>query len=609
MLTFRTAVRDTLLLLGPGRKGRWALLVVLAIAVTGFEAVGALLVYLLMTVISGGVAQASLPVIGPVASRFPDTPVQTLQLAIAGLVAAFFVVRSGVMIGQFYVQARLIHNAGARLSTHLLRGYLALPYLTHTQINSSELVRNAFDSVQVLVLQVIKPSVEVVAEFVLVTGFIALLLVVAPQVTLYALLVLGPMVWLLQTVVQPRLKRLGRRSQESRRGTLQAMQQALSGVRDIRLLGRERDFARAYQIQRQTMARTEYLRSALSELPRTLIETGLILMIVVVFVVAVVGGGGGGDVVATLGVFAYAGLRLQPSLRKIVQGLNHVRYGTAIIEDLLKDRQRVDAALRAQQARRVGAHAGDAFQRNIELRDVSFAYHPGAAPALSRVNLTIRAGEFVGICGPTGGGKSTLIDLIAGLLQPTRGQVLVDGRPLEEHPTWWYAQLGVVSQSIYLIDDTIRRNIALGQDDAEIDEELLSRSIERAQLHDVIAQLPAGVQTIVGERGVRLSGGQRQRVAIARALYREPSVIIFDEGTSALDAATEAALVAAINELKVGRTLISVAHRISTVQQADRIIVVQDGAVCAEGGYDELVGRSELFRALSGHAATTAVQA
>jgi len=597
-MNFLREVKGALGLLGRERRMRWVLLVVLALAVTGFEAVGAILVYTLMGLIAGGNSEVALPVLGRITDLFPDVPPQKLQLSVAGLVAVFFVVRSVVIIGQLYVHARLVYNAGARLSNHLLRGYLSMPYLAHTQINSAELIRNAFDSVQSLVTQVLKPAVEVVAELVLVIGLVVILLIIAPQATLLALAVLGPTIWLLMAVVQPRIKRLGRESQEARRGSLQALQQALGGLRDIRLLGREDDFAAVFAHQRRAMSRTQYLQKALAGLPRAMIETSLVLVIVAVFILTITTGDGPGTALSTLGLFGYAALRLQPSLRRIIQGMNNIRFGAAIIEDLHEDRRRVDSVLEALRNREA-PDEGRELQRSIELRDVTFAYGPDTHPALQDVNLTIWKGEFIGICGPTGGGKSTLVDLIAGLLQPTHGQVLVDGNPLEEHPAWWYAELGVVSQTVYLMDDTMRRNIAFGQSDEEIDAEQLQRSIERAQLEDVVADLPDGIDTILGERGVRLSGGQRQRVAVARALYREPSVIIFDEGTSALDASTEALLVAAVDELKVGRTLISVAHRITTVREADRIVIVEGGRIAAEGSHSELLNRSELFRALA----------
>jgi ATP-binding cassette, subfamily B, bacterial PglK len=318
---------------------------------------------------------------------------------------------------------------------------------------------------------------------------------------------------------------------------------------------------------------------------------------VTVFMVALLAGEGLDVVVSTLGVFAYVGLRLQPSLRQIVSNLNSLRFGSAVLDDLEEDHDRLAEEALADRSR---VHLGnEVFSDTIEFQNVSFAYPPGGTFALRDVDVRIRRGEFIGICGPTGGGKSTLIDLLIGLLEPTEGRVLIDGEDLRGREHWWQQQLGVVSQNIFLIDESLRRNVALGRSEDKVDEEALRRALSRSQLDDVVSQLPEGLDTVVGERGIKLSGGQRQRVAIARALYREPSVIVFDEGTSALDAATEAALVAALDELKTGRTLITVAHRIATVRHADRILVVSGGQVAASGTYDELQQDSQLFRSIA----------
>lgn len=599
MLTFARTVRRTLELLGPERRWRWIGLVGIALLVTALEALGAALIYALLGLVTTA-GEVTLPVIGDLAARFPGVAPRTLEMASAAVVGVFFFIRSAVFIGQAYVQHRVITNAGADLSTHLVRGYLRLPYIEHTKRNSSVLVRNAFDSVQSLIRQVMRPAVEVMAESILVAGLCIVLVVVTPRATLLAVGVLLPTVLLLLRVVQPRLKQLGRESQDSRQGTLEVMQQALGGVRDIRLLRREDAFTESFRRHRRVMARTDYLRSALNEIPRTLIETALVVVIILVFLLTIVSGDSVTTAVSTLGVFAYAGLRMIPSLRKVVSGLNDIRFGSAIIDDLLADREWVAPHIGpAGGTTRLPPGPEATFTRNLELRDVHFRYAPESPPALRGVTLTIRKGEFVGICGPTGGGKSTLVDLMTGLLEPTSGEVLVDGRSLGPDPRWWYAQLGVVSQSVFLIDDSLRRNIVLGARDRDIDEERLARSIRRAQLDDVVARLPDGLDTVLGERGIRLSGGQRQRIAIARALYHEPDVLVFDEGTSALDAATETALVHAVDELKHGRTLISVAHRITTVRDADRILVVDGGRIVAEGPHDDLLRDSALFRALA----------
>jgi ATP-binding cassette, subfamily B, bacterial PglK len=591
------SIREALELLGDQRRPwKWLLLVGISLLVAGLEAAGAALIYVLIGLVTMEGAALSLPLVGDLTQRFPDVPLRTLQVGAAIGVGGYFLLRAAVLVGSDYIQARLVQRAGARVADRLVRGYLAMPYLFMTQSNSSELVRNAFDSSQRFVSQVLTPLVVIVTDTIMVVGLTVILLAVSPTATLWSIAVLGPAVWLMLKVVQPRLKALGIRSQTARRESLRSLQHALGGFRDIRLLGNERYFASTFRGHRDELARNEYVKSALAAVPRALMETSLVILIVVVFVAAAVTGEGLEAMASTLGVFAYVGLRLQPTLRQIVGGLNTLRFGSAVLDDLAEDQRRL---AQGQLPREYSRNRAEGLQHAIEVQNVSFAYPPGDSLALQEIDFRIRRGEFIGICGPTGGGKSTLIDLIVGLLEPTQGRILIDGQDLRGQERWWQAQLGVVSQSVFLVDDTLRRNIAFGRADEEVDEEALRRAVSRAQLEDVVAEMALGLDTVVGERGVRLSGGQRQRVAIARALYREPAVIVFDEGTSALDGATEAALVAALDELKSGRTIIAVAHRIATVRHADQILVVSGGHIAASGTYDELLAGSELFRSLA----------
>lgn len=591
------SARGALTLLDGSRPWKWALLVATALGVAVLEALGAGLVFVLIGLVTSNGARLEVPLVGDVTSVFPDASLRSLQLATAALVAAFFFLRGIAVVGQQYLQMRIVQRAGADIASRLVRGYLAMPYLFHTQRNSAELVRNAFDSAERLASQVMTPIVNIMAQAVLVVGLTAVLLLSSPVATAVAVLGLGGTVWLVQQLVQPRLKVLGEQAQFARNGSIHSLQQALGGFRDIRLLSREMHFAELFRAHRVDLARSEYSRIALGAVPRTMIETSLVLIIVVILVLALVAGDAMSAAFASLSVFAYVGLRLQPSLQIIVTGLNDLRFGAAVLDDLREDFRRTGVSTREGG---VTVHRAEpAFQAEIAFRGVSFSYGGDMRLALRGVDLTIQQGEFIGICGPTGGGKSTIVDLLVGLLEPSRGAITVDGRSLDGEATWWQAQLGVVSQNVFLLDDTIRANIAFGRPDGQADEVALAAAVERAQLAQTIAELPEGLDTRVGERGVRLSGGQRQRVAIARALYREPSVIVFDEGTSALDSATEAALVTALDHLREQRTLISVAHRISTLRRADRIFVIDGGQVTAQGTFDDLVRDSPLFRSLA----------
>jgi len=594
-------VRRVRELIGGYRRWRWWALLALAILVSALEALGASLVYALVGLVSSPeIGQVPLPLIGDLSELFPDLEADTIRIAFAVGVAVFFIGRSAVVLARAYVQERLINNAGVMLASDLLRGYLAMPYVLHTRRSSAELVRNTYEATQHVVNRVVRPLVTIVSESIIAVGLLAILVLTAPTATLLAGFVFIPTLWILQGWIQPRLKLYGRDAQEARTGSISAVQQSLGAIRDIKLLDRASDFATTHAEQRFALARSQYRARTLQEAPRVLIESTLVVTIVIVFILAMVAGTAIDEVLATLGLFAYAGLRLQPALQKVVHSLNELRYSVPIVDDLIVDHREMAAWREEEHARQAERDtATSRFHDALRCEDVSFAYDSPDRAVIDRVSTTIRAGEFVGVCGPTGGGKSTLVDLLIGLLEPTSGVVTVDGRPLGARPAWWWAQLGVVSQQVFLVDDTLRANIAFGERADEVEADLLADCVRRAQLEPVISDLPHGLDTVVGERGIRLSGGQRQRVAIARALYRQPNVLVFDEGTSALDGATEAALVAALGEMKEGRTLIAVAHRLSTLRDADRILVVADGEVVDDGTYAELLDRSALFRSLA----------
>jgi ATP-binding cassette, subfamily B, bacterial PglK len=240
------------------------------------------------------------------------------------------------------------------------------------------------------------------------------------------------------------------------------------------------------------------------------------------------------------------------------------------------------------------------LRKKLHLDGVSYRYPGTAQEALADVDLEIRRGETIGIVGPTGGGKSTLVDVILGLLPPTTGQVTVDGMDIRENLPAWHDNIGVVPQLVFLLDDTLRRNIALGLGDDEIDDAKVWEAVRLAQLDGFVCSLSAGLDTVVGERGVRISGGQRQRVAIARALYRQPTVLVFDEGTSALDNLTEGELVSSLEKLRGERTIITVAHRLTTVRRCDRIVMIENAKVSDVGSFDELARRNATFRRMAG---------
>jgi ATP-binding cassette, subfamily B, bacterial PglK len=586
-------IRKVVFLLSQERRSRWVLLVVIALVASGFEVVGAALIYLLLALVADPAGDIALPVVGDIRTLVDVEP-DVLMLWLAGLMAVFFLVRAVVHVGEIYLQQRVAHNAGAALASNLVRGYLAMPYTFHLSRTSSDLIRNSNQTVRDLVVQVFVPAIRVVAETIMVTGMLLLLIVLAPVATALAVVIIGGAALTMLRIVQPRLRRLGERAHELDERTLTILQQSLHGFRDITLLGREAHFVERYRSARANLARAWYLRATATDLPKTIMELALLGFILVVFAASIVLEGGSQGTLSVLGLFAYAGLRLQPSLQRIITGLNNLKYSAAPLEA-------VEADLRLVEARRIAAPASSRLplRSHLRLEAVTFAYEGGHRNALEGIDLVVGRGEVLGICGPTGGGKTTMVDVMTGLLEPSSGQVRVDDVDVSDRRLEWQANLGVVPQMVFLTDESLRENIALGVPGEQIDEPAVQEAVDLAQLRPFIDSLPSGLDTVVGERGVRISGGQRQRVAIARALYRRPAVLVFDEGTSALDNTTERELMSAISRLRGDRTVVIIAHRLTTVRDADQIVVLEDGKITGRGTYDRLIQESAAFRQLA----------
>ena len=592
-------VRKAFRLLDQGRRWRWWYVGLSSLLLAGLEAAGAGLVYLLVAIITTPDASLNLPIVGDLAGLFPDRTAREIKIGAALFTGVFFLGRAGVLIVHNYVLNRIVNNAQALIAGEMLDGYLSMPYLFHTQRNSAKLIRNTYQGTAKIVAGIIMPVITMLTQVLLAVSLLTTMFIIAPQAMLIATIGLSSVVLVIQKRVKPRLMELGARVEEASAESIGAIQQSLGGVRDIKLLEQEDAFARQHLRARLTIAASSTRSAILSQLSPLAIETSIILSLVAVFVFATAGDGSAARTLATLAAFAYVGQRLGPIISGFVGFFNGLSKNRALVDIVNDDISLIRDWRSIVEHEAEDDHRGRRFTSEVRLESIRFAYGQDAPEVLHGIDIAIRRGEFVGICGPTGGGKSTLLDVLVGLLQPTSGRVVVDEVALGPMPRWWWEQLGVVSQAVFLTDDTVRGNIAFGVEPEDVDQDRLDRCIRRAQLEDVVLALPHGLDTFVGERGVKLSGGQRQRVAIARALYREPEVLILDEGTSALDGATERALVAAIDEATETRTLITIAHRISTIRNADRIIVVADGRIQDIGTHDELLARNELFQALA----------
>jgi ATP-binding cassette subfamily C protein len=442
--------------------------------------------------------------------------------------------------------------------------------------------------------------VRKVAEYLLpvvLVGLGVVLVRTAPAASLAAVAATLAVLVAISQVTRRTFHGLGTVEHRWQESTLRTLAQALEGIKEVRLRGRESFVVERFAHERTQTLLVRHRFLTLSGISRLLLETTFVFGILSVVLVLAWSGSGRVGLVPVLAVYAYAGFRLIPGANRLQLHLANIRYGMPAIDRLRRDLDRCEGAGAVAGGGSTGAPL--AFELEVVLDEVWYAYDRESAPVLQDLHLSIHRGESVGIVGATGAGKTTLVHLLLGFLVPSGGRVLVDGRDIHDDLRAWQRRIGFVPLAVHLIDDTLARNVAFCIPDDMVDPARVTVALRRAQLHEFVASQPAGLQTVLGERGVRLSGGERQRVAIARALYDDPDVLVFDEGTSSLDSRTEREMTRAIEGLYGEKTLIVVAHRLATVRGCDRIVLLEGGRIAATGSFDELARDHAGFRRLA----------
>jgi ATP-binding cassette subfamily C protein len=533
----------------------------------------------------------------PVASQlwraWPTDDPTAIIAALTVAIALFYIARALYLVWAEWVKDWTIARSATRAADRLFARYLAADYPFHLKRRSSQLIQEVARSTDVAFQLYVGSMVNLLAEIATIGMLVAVLAATAPPQALGAVALVLTLAAIPTIMTRRVWARAGERQRALEAQQLHVLQQSLGAVKEVKIAGREAFFEARLRAARRALAGAKQHRLTVGNGLRLGVETVLVLCMLGVVLVVTLRGASSADTVSMLALFAYTGFRIVPSANRIMYNTGSMREGRAFIQGALADFK----TLRAAPLRSQGAESSLEFIRALVCEDVTFAYD-GGQPALSHVNMSLRPGESLGIVGETGAGKSTLVDVLLGLLQPTSGRVLLDGESLAGRERAWQRLIGYVPQDPYLLDDTVRRNIAFGVPDTSIDEHRLARAASLAHLDEVVNQLPQGFDTPLGERGTRLSGGQRQRVAIARALYADPAVLVFDEATAALDNQTEREVTSAIAALHGTRTLIVIAHRLSTVQDCDRLIFLQGGRVAATGTYNELLG-NPVFRSMA----------
>ena len=506
-----------------------------------------------------------------------DTPEKRVLWAAIAL-AVLYIVKNSFLAWFAYVQSRYIFHRQVGMAKRLFDTYLRSPYTFHLQRNTAQLLHNINNDVISVVNDVFLSILRIAIETMVLIAVLILLVSVEPWISLAMMALLGGSSVLFLRGVRRKMSRYATEEHEHRSRMIQWVNQGLGGLKEVKVLRRESYFLRAFSYSADLYTRAGAFRAAIYELPRLFLETIAVLTMLGVAALFIWERRSMQAIVPTLTLLALAAARLMPSANRLVGAFIAVRWGrpalTAVHADLIGATELEDKAQQLESPKRLS--------EAIEFRNVCYCYPAAHAPTLNGVNLLIPRGSAVAFVGSSGAGKTTAVDVLLGLLEPTSGQVLVDGRDIRQDLSAWQRQIGYIPQQIYLSDDTVRRNVAFGVPDEQIDEARVWAALESAQLHEYILSLPDALNASVGERGVRLSGGQRQRIGIARALYHDPTVLVMDEATSALDHRTESLVMETIERLRIGRTIIAIAHRQTTVERFDTVLVVENGAITAK---------------------------
>ena len=509
---------------------------------------------------------------------------ELIQLAAAAIFVVYLT--KNIFLGvSTWIQRGFLTKISARLSARMLEIYIRQPYSYHLRQNSSVLIRNTQDA-SMVVAGGIEPSLTVLSDGLIAVSLFVVLVVVEPLGTLSAIAIFLSATYLFQRFTNSRLQRWGKQRQQQKGKIIQTIQQSLGAVKDVQVLGREQmfiDVHREQQIVDTDLLRRINMTQALPRLWLEIIAMGSMASLVVIMLWV---GNEVNAIVPVVGLFALSAFRVLPSVNKIVNGLQTLRVSRSTIETIHQD-----LGLAVSEPNFVGDVRFE-FS-SLTTTNLNFRYEMTEQDVLKDVSVSVLRGEAVGFVGQSGSGKSTLIDILLGLLDPKSGSVSINRRSISEVKQQWQRIVGYIPQTIFLMDDSLRRNIAIGITDSEIDEAAIQDALKSAQLEDFVASLPEGLDTVVGERGVRLSGGQRQRIGIARALYHRPSVLVLDEATSSLDTETEHGVMQAVQALQGDKTVIIVAHRLSTVEYCDRLYRLDAGRIVDEGSFDEVMNRSQ----------------
>lgn len=594
--------KKILQLLGKEERISFSILMVIMIFVAFAEILGITSILVLLNILSEPAKMDEIQSLVFLTDFFSLQSQFEVQIFVS--IIAFIVVILGLIIKSVgtYKIIRFGNMSGYSLSTRLLKAYLYQPYSWYLQKNSSDISKTILGEVDRLVNAAIIPALKLVSNIILALTISIFLLVVDFTIAITAALLVGGGYALVFLSLKKTLQELGNGIMRFNSQRFRLVQEATGGFKEMKLMGLERDYINRFKAPAYNCADHHARNNTIAELPRFALE-GLVMAVLMTLVLVLLFKNDGNltTTIPTLGIFAFATMRLMPALQQIYHSLAAIKYSKSLLDEIHKEYSETKIYNDSENASDSTSHSPIKINRKISLENIKFTYDSAPTAAIKNLSLQIYANQTIGIVGGTGAGKTTLIDIILGLLKPGMGKLSIDDQEItEENVRNWQKSIGYVPQSIYLVDDTLKQNIAFGAQPDEINMSAIRNAAKMAAIDDfILNDLPEGYETVVGERGVRLSGGQRQRIGIARALYNNPSLIVMDEATSALDNITEKIVMEAVNRIQHEKTIILIAHRLSSVKNCDVIYFFEKGEILAAGTYDELLNKNEKFRKMA----------
>lgn len=497
-------------------------------------------------------------------------------IILCSLVILIFYLVKNLIVGLIiFWQSRFLARSESRLAVGLLSRYLAMPYERFLARNSAELVNNIAVETANLFAGLVKPLFIVISDSLVVVAILCLLIYVAPGATFAAMGSVGICSLIFYLLLRKRLRELGQKRQHHKEQMVQWVNQSLGSLKEIVVLGREKFFIDRFWHHAHEMIGQQTFYETVTQLPRIVIESFGVIVLVLITIILI---NQQGDFLPTISLFAMAAFRLMPAVNRITSSATKIRYYNHMLDMIYNDYKGL-AGSNNFNINNQNSQPHEGFKKEILIDNIAYAYPGTDKQVLTNLSLLIKKGDSVGIIGSSGAGKSTLIDILLGLLKPQHGNILVDGVDINNNLDNWRKEISYMPQVVYLTDDTIKRNVALGIADEDIDEELVWECLRKAHADEFVRNMENGLETFVGERGGRLSGGQRQRIGIARSLYNKPSILVLDEATTALDPKTEALICKTLKEIATNITVIAISHQPALIAITNRVYTMQDGTL------------------------------